>query len=147
MRSVPLVLCAAVVMVAAGWRVPQGLLGTKRPVSIHFKCETDGGATVTVKPWRRPLVARGDYIEWTLVTPGSGEIAPDSVLIEPKSIAQWPFTTAFPITVKTSKSGVAQGVPATVPAGTYKYKVTGICHVPGMPADTVVIDPDMIIPT
>jgi len=147
MRKLPLVLCAGVVLLSAGWRLPQGQQGTKRPVSIHFKCETGGGATVTINPWRRQLGARTDSIQWTLVTPGPGDSAPDSVLIAPKSVNQWPFTSGFPISVKTSKPGVAQGIQATVPAGTYKYSVTGICKFPGMAPDTVVIDPDMIIPT
>ena len=146
MRSGPLVLCATVVMLAAAWRLPQGIPGTKRSVSIIFKCELDGGATATIKPWRIRLLAKSDYIEWKLVAPGPGDVAPDSVLISPKFINQWPFTTKFPVVVKKGYTNVAQGIPTSVPEGTYKYSVTGICRLPGLPPDTVVIDPDMIIP-
>ena len=145
MRSVPPLLCVALVLLAAAWREPQTQTFAKKSVTIHFKCETDGGATVTIKPWKRNLDARTDYIEWTLVV-ANPELAPDSVLIAPKSVNSWPFATKFPITVKKSSPGVAQGIPSAVPGATYKYSVTGICNVPGMPPDTVVIDPDMIIP-
>jgi len=147
MRSVPLVLSAAVVMISTGWSAPQVRTGMPRPVNIIFRCETTGGASVIVNPWRVQLGSRVNYIEWSLVTPGPMGSGPDSVVITPKAVAQWPFTTSFPIVVKPLKHGIAQGVPTTVPAGTYKYNITGICHVPGMPVDTVTIDPDMIIPT
>ena len=112
---------------------------------ISFKCERDGGGTVTVKPWRARFYDRADNIEWTLQAPG-GEIGPDSVLIGPKAGSPWPFSTIYPIVVKKNPVSVS-GIPVYIPGGTYKYFVTGICKVPGMPNDTVGIDPDMIIPT
>jgi hypothetical protein len=108
---------------------------------IKFSCEADGGATVTVKPWRVVMQKRNEQIEWSLVPSGIG-----SVSISPKYIAGWPFVSPPPIVVTSGKPGLGKDVPSAVPAGNYKYNITGICVRAGAPSDTVVIDPDMIIP-
>ena len=108
---------------------------------IRFNCDNDGGASVSVKPFRVQLPSRKGQIEWTLV--GSDV---DSVLISPKNPLRWPFTAPPPIIVKSAKSGIGKDVPDSVAAGTYKYNVTGICVREGGVADTVIFDPDMIIP-
>lgn len=141
MRSGTLLFCAGVVLIAGAWRESQ-VQPVTRKVLIRFACDTDGGATVTVKPWRVVLQKRTDYVEWTLIPSGV-----QSVAISPKYVAGWPFVVAPPITVTAQKPGVARDVPAAVPAGTYKYNITGICTRGDAPPDTVVIDPDMIIPT
>jgi hypothetical protein len=141
MRRWTLLLCAGVVMVAAAWRAPRNQ-AVARKVQIKFACDTDGGATVTVKPWRIVLQQRTDQVEWSLIPSGVG-----SVSITPKYIAGWPFVAPPPIVVTAVKPGVGKDIPASVPAGTYKYNITGVCARTGAPADTVVIDPDMIIPT
>ena len=141
MRGGSLLLCAGVVVLAAAWREPQ-VQPVVRKVQIRFACDNDGGATVTVKPWRVVLQKRTDHVEWTLIPTGV-----QSVDISPKYIAGWPFVAPPPITVTGQKPGVAKDIPASVPAGTYKYNITGICQRGESPPDTVVIDPDMIIPT
>jgi hypothetical protein len=140
MRGASLLLCAGVVVVAA-WREPQ-VQPVVRKVVIRFSCDTDGGATVTVRPWRVVMQKRTDHIEWSLIPAGV-----PSVQISPKYVAGWPFVSPPPITVTGQKPGVARDVPAAVPAGTYKYNITGVCLRGESPPDTVVIDPDMIIPT
>ena len=140
MRGASLLLCAGVVVVGA-WSEPQ-VQPVVRRVSIRFSCDNDGGATVTVKPWRVVMQKRTDYIEWSLIPTGV-----PSVQISPKYVAGWPFVSPPPITVTGQKPGVARDVPAAVPAGTYKYNITGVCLRGELPPDTVVIDPDMIIPT
>lgn len=95
-----------------------------------------------VRPWRVVLQQRTEQIEWTLLP---SEVT--SVTITPKTIAGWPFRSPQPpLVVTTQKPGVASDIPREVPGATYKYNITGICGRSGQPADTVVIDPDMIIP-
>ena len=141
MRGASLLLCAGVVVIAAAWREPQGQ-PVVRKVLIRFACDIDGGATVTVKPWRVVLQKRTDQVEWTLIPSGV-----PSVAISPKYVAGWPFVAPPPVTVTAQKPGVAYEIPTVVPGGTYKYNITGICVRSGAPPDTVIIDPDMIIPT
>jgi hypothetical protein len=141
MRSGTLLLCVGVVVAAAAWREPENQ-PTIRKVLIRFSCDTDGGATVTVKPWRVRLNSKAEQIEWSLVPSGLA-----TVEISPKTVARWPFVASPPIVVTASKPGLGKDIPPTVPAGTYKYNITGVCPRSGAPADTVIIDPDMIIPT
>ena len=141
MRGGYLLLCAGVVVIAAAWREPQGQPVVRR-VLIRFACENDGGATVTVRPWRVVLQRRTDHVEWTLIPTGV-----PSVAITPKYIAGWPFVAPPPVTVTAQSPGVARDVPAAVPGGNYKYNITGVCQRGTAPPDTVIIDPDMIIPT
>jgi len=126
-------------MVSA-WREPQ-IQPVVRKVLIRFSCDNDGGATVTVRPWRVVLQRRTDHVEWTLLP-----VDVERVSITPKYVAGWPFVAPPPVVVTPQRPGVARDIPASVPGGNYKYNITGICTRPGGPADTVIIDPDMIIP-
>ena len=141
MRSGALLLCVGVVVVAAAWREPVNQ-PTVRRVLINFTCDNNGGATVTVRPWRIRLNSKAEQIEWSLVPSGIS-----SVEISPKLVARWPFVAPPPIVVTAGKPGVGKDIPPAVPAGTYKYNITGVCARSGAPPDTVIIDPDMIIPT
>jgi hypothetical protein len=140
MRSPILLLCVGVVVIAAAWREPQ-VQPVVRKVMIRFSCDTAGAATVTVKPWRVVMLRRTEQVEWTLIPAGI-----TSVSISPKYVAGWPFVAPPPLVVTAGKPGIGKDVPAAVPAGNYKYNITGICARTGAPSDTVVIDPDMIIP-
>jgi hypothetical protein len=139
MRRVPVLLCSGVVLLAAAWADPQVQIVTKT-VSIDFTCTADG-ATLSVTPWRVQLASRNDQIEWSVKTTGL-----DSVSISPKLVARWPFSVNPPLSAHAQRPVVARGIPASVPGGTYKYNISGICQRAGGIADTVIIDPDMIIP-
>ena len=112
MRSGPLLLCVGVVIVAAAWHEPENQ-PTIRRVLIRFSCEAEGGATVTVRPWRIRLNSKAEQIEWSLVPSGL-----NTVEISPKVVARWPFVTPPPIVVTVQKPGIGRDIPATVPAGT-----------------------------
>jgi hypothetical protein len=139
LRSVPLLLCVGVVALAAGWSRPQVPVVTKT-VSIDFNCTSDG-ATISIRPWRVALASRTDEIQWDVKATGL-----DSVAISPKLVARWPFSTNPPIHAHAQKPGKAKGIPNSVPGGRYQYNITGICNRAGGTADTVIVDPDMIIP-
>ena len=98
---------------------------------------------MSVKPLRVVLQKRTEQVEWSLIPSGPGMT---SVSISPKYVAGWPFIAPPPIVVTSGKPGIGKDIPASVPAGTYKYNITGVCPRTGAPSDTVVIDPDMIIP-
>jgi len=140
-RGRMLLLCAGVVAIAAAWREPQGPV--VRKVVIRLTCDTDGSATLNVRPWRVVMLKRTEQIEWSLV-PAANSVA--SVSITPKYIAGWPFYAPPPIVVTPAKPGIGKDIPDRVPADTYKYNISGICPRAGAPPDTIVIDPDMIIP-
>jgi hypothetical protein len=139
MRRVPVLLCGGVVLLAAAWADPQVQIVTKT-VSIDFTCTTNG-ATLSVTPWRVQLDSRADQIEWSVKTAGL-----DGVSISPKFVARWPFSVNPPLNAHAQQPAVARGIPASVPGGNYKYNISGICQRAGGIADTVIIDPDMIIP-
>ncbi len=141
MRSGALLLSVAVVVFATAWREPENQ-PTVRKVVIKFSCDPDGGATVNVRPWRISLNSKAEQIEWSLVPSGL-----TTVEISPKTVARWPFVAAPPLVVTVKQPGIGKNIPATVPAGLYKYNITGVCPRSGAPPDTVIIDPDMIIPT
>ncbi len=71
----------------------------------------------------------------------------NTVEISPKVVSRWPFVAPPPLVVTVQKPGIGRDIPATVPAGIYKYNISGVCPRSGAPPDTVIIDPDMIIPT
>ena len=104
-------------------------------VNIRLKCDNDG-ADIDVHPWRIK-VYKADGVLW--------HAPQDSVWIAPKDSTKWPFDK------DTIKVASGAKVPSTnfkqsVDTGTYKYKIIGICNnTSGV--DTVVLDPDMIIPT
>lgn len=141
MRTGALLLCVGLVVFAAAWREPENQ-PTVRKVLINFNCDNNGGATVTVRPWRVRLNSKAEQIEWSLVPTGI-----TSVEISPKLVARWPFVAPPPLIVTQAKPGIGKDIPPAVPAGTYKYNITGVCTRSGAPPDTVIIDPDMIIPT
>ena len=141
MRNGALLLCVGVVVFAVAWRKPENQ-PTVRKVLINFNCDNTGGATVTVRPWRVRLNSKAEQIEWSLVPSGIA-----SVEISPKLVARWPFIAPPPLIVTAAKPGIGKDIPPAVPAGTYKYNITGVCVRTGAPPDTVIIDPDMIIPT
>jgi len=139
MRNGALLLCVGLVVFAVAWRKPENQ-PTVRRVLINFSCDTDGGATVRVMPWRVRLNSKAEQIEWRLVGAGI-----KSVEITPKTVARWPFAAAPPIVVGNTP-GIGRNIPPSVPADTYKYNITGVCLRSGSTPDTVIIDPDMIIP-
>jgi hypothetical protein len=106
-------------------------------VTITLTCPNDGGR-IGVHPWRMN-VTKADGVTWFV--PANDK----AVWITPKDPANWPFDSDT-IKVTSGNSVTSTNFKPTVEAGTYKYKVTGVCDNTGGP-DTVVLDPDMIIPT
>lgn len=115
----------------------------KNNVLIDLECLDDGGFTATINPWRAEFPKeRGGSVKWTL-----GKLKKvNEADIQQTTPATWPFTEP---SFKARPGNPAEGKnlkPGTVP-GTYKYTIRAICYRDGGVQDTVVIDPDMIIPT
>ena len=146
MRRGPVLLSVGVVLVAAAFTGQQQGRPAGR-ATIIFTCQPDGGATAQVVPWR---------VRWSDAKRSSGQIAfrlvpsgaISQVTLTPSAVKPWPFPVSS-IIVSDSQDGFAKNPSQDLtkfPAGAYKYNVTGICPQADGSADTVVIDPDMIIP-
>ncbi|HEX6573458.1 MAG TPA: hypothetical protein VF042_00690 [Gemmatimonadaceae bacterium] len=102
--------------------------------TIIFSC-SNGGANISVVPWRVREVTEASGVKFR---------APqNAVWIVPKDPNHWPFDTNR-IDVKGDTT--VKNFKPVVDIGTYKYVVYGVC-VNGTEQDTVILDPDMIIPT
>lgn len=139
MRSGPLIIGIGAIVVAVACNKQPAVQGGASRVTITLNCEGNG-ATIGVHPWRAMLASRSDSILWTLAGPTGYTVS-----ITPKDPARWPFSSPPPIVVG-AQGGVGKNIPAGVAAGTYKYVVTGVCVRSGQAPDTVILDPDMIIP-
>lgn len=133
------VLCLGVSVIALQAACGRPEINTVR---VTFSCDNDGGR-IGVAPWRLHVDTSVKTVTWTIPE------ANVTVFIEPKdtSAAKWPFVSQKPITVKSGEPGRSPEIKMhrerqdTI----YKYKVTGVCA-RGSNQDTVVLDPDMIIP-
>ena len=140
MRSGPLIIGIGAIVVAVACNKPPAVQGGANRVNVTLNCDGNG-ATIGVHPWRAILASRSDSILWTLAGPTGYTVS-----ITPKDPARWPFASPPPIVVG-AQGGVGKNIPAGTEAGTYKYVVTGVCVRSGQAPDTVILDPDMIIPT
>ncbi|HKY97438.1 MAG TPA: hypothetical protein VJL35_06260 [Gemmatimonadaceae bacterium] len=104
-------------------------------VTILLKCDNDG-ASIDVHPWR-VKVTQADGVIW---------FAPqEGVWITPKVAGRWPFAKDT-IVVPPKEHLTSTNFKSEVDSGTYSYNISGVCTT-ASGADTVVLDPDMIIPT
>ena len=148
MRGAPVLLGLGVVVLAAAWREPQ-MQGNPGVVNMTVICQLDGGANITVNPWRvgwsNPASRKSGQITMNLQSLGLDQ---KQVKITPKNATRWPFKEPLPIVVVDGTPTILKNVDQDTvkyPKGAYKYVITGVCIRSGT-ADTVVIDPDMIIP-
>lgn len=67
-----------------------------------------------------------------------------SITITPKDAGSWPFTPAPPYIVQAGGQQ-ALTVNANAQRGTYKYNIVGTCTPTSGPAQSVTIDPDIVV--
>ncbi|HEY5547884.1 MAG TPA: hypothetical protein VIK50_17650 [Gemmatimonadaceae bacterium] len=67
-----------------------------------------------------------------------------SITISPKDSARWPFTPGPPYIVQGGGQQVLT-VNADAQPGTYRYNIVGTCTPPGGAAQSVTIDPDIVV--
>lgn len=110
-------------------------------VKVRVDCLAARGVSFSLVPWSITVNA-GDSISW-LLDPQSNVDSMDVVETKGKG---WPFKKKPPYKVSKAKSNGAKDQDLNAKPGKYKYAVQAICvRVPSMAADTVLIDPDMII--
>ena len=110
-------------------------------VNVRIDCLAGNGVSFSLLPWSI-TVAPGDSVNWML-DPGSNV---DSMEVQEVKGKGWPFKKKTPYKARKGGRGVgARELDSNEKAGKYKYNVQAICiRAPGS-ADTVLIDPDMII--
>ncbi|MDO8501191.1 MAG: hypothetical protein Q7S20_05070 [Gemmatimonadaceae bacterium] len=141
MRPITVVACITIAALAAA-ACNKDLArdtNTNLLVDVSITCTGDG-VQFSLSPWRASL-REGDEITWNLAS----DPAISSITINKKQSA-WPFMTQPPYSGGHDKQPHAKGMKANQGGKPpFKYSVTGICTRAGGIADTVVIDPDMII--
>lgn len=135
----------AAVSVTVGACTPGGsaMMGNDRVVNVDIDCLNDNGVTgvsFTLSPWRVEVPNRG-AIRWVLGKAPRG----NKTVIKPANAARWPFQEPS-FTTEPGNPNAGGRLKAGVTAGIYKYTVTTICYRDGGVEDTVIVDPDMIIP-
>jgi len=108
-----------------------------RDVTIDARCTDGEGTSVTLRPWNLKI-KQGDDVRWVL----NGDANSDDITITPKRAA-WPFLDRRAYRGGRGRPARTGGMRANA-RGRYSYNVTLICT-NGANADTVVIDPDIIV--
>lgn len=112
-------------------------------VSVRVDCLAGRGVSFSLTPWVA-TVQPGDSISWMLDEQSNAETLE---VVQIRGNSNWPFARKLPYR---TRKGQAVGARALDPAqrgGRYKYAVQAICTRTANPytADTVLIDPDIII--
>lgn len=110
-------------------------------VQLNITCGANGGVDITVTPWRAEL-AQGQDIDWALAEAASS----DSFAIDPKrpGAPNWPFPATGRQTGTKASRVRYQNMKPNQRGRRYQYNITMWCQRPDG-ADTVVIDPDIVI--
>jgi hypothetical protein len=134
---------AAAVSVAVGACKPAGSVNMldEKLVNIDLECLDDGGVSFSLSPWRVDMPKNGS-IKWVL---GKYHKV-NQAEIKPADPAKWPFQDSS-FTTKPGAPADGRNLKKGQPGGVYKYTVSTICDRGAGVKDTVIIDPDMIIPT
>lgn len=113
-------------------------------VELDLTCDA-GNFTATIKPWRVRMsnLNNGKGIRWKLKNSTHHVALADIDSVQGRA---WPFKTKkFRVAAGDSADGSSTDL---IPGQTdtlYNYKITTVCTIGGQ-SDTIVIDPDMIIP-
>lgn len=111
-------------------------------VNVRIDCLAGRGVSFSLMPWAI-TVQPGDSVAWRL-DPGSNVDSMDVVEGKDKT---WPFKRKPPYKTTKAKAGGGQSLDPNEKGGKYQYAVRAVCVRSTVPAvaDTILIDPDMII--
>jgi len=144
MRIKVLLVAGSVLVFAAlqveGSADAQGVFSTVH-VDVKIDCLPGRGVAFSLTPWSI-VVRSGDSINWRL-DPGAGVT---EMQVLGKTGRPWPFGRKPPYRVTKERPAGARSPDLNQPPGRYQYAVSAICVRDAEIADTVLIDPDMIIP-
>jgi hypothetical protein len=130
---------AGILLVAAGLAAcaaPQA--GRPLDVRVTITCPQTM-VNVTVQGW---VVHRGPGDQVNMQFAQGANV--DNITIRPKNAASWPFTPAPPYVVQTGGQQTLT-VNADAQPGTYRYDIVGTCTLPNGTAQSVTIDPDIVV--
>jgi hypothetical protein len=134
------------VILAAGVSVvacePGGgsMIGNDRVVDIDIECLGNDAVRFTLSPWRVTIPEHGAIV-WKFGKAPNGTRA----VITPTNAARWPFQEPSFTTVLGNPNAPGR-LKADAAPGTYKYTVTTSCDRGSGNIETIIIDPDMMIP-
>ncbi len=109
-------------------------------VDVRIDCLAGRGVSFSLTPWAIEVL-QGDSINWRL--DGSANVSEMQVIA--KRNGQWPFRRKPPYRSTKARPAGAQALDAAQNGRKYQYAVSAICTRDSVTADTVIIDPDMII--
>ena len=136
------------IALGVGWLAMAGALAacaaprqdTNRPLDVRVTITCPQTlVNVTVQGWvvhRSP----GDTVNMQFAQGANVS----SITITPKDAASWPFSPAPPYVVQTGGQQVLT-VNAGADTGTYRYNIVGSCTPPNGAAQSVTIDPDIVV--
>jgi hypothetical protein len=135
------VLAAGVSVVACKSDGSSGMVGNDRVVNIDLECLANDSVRFTLSPWRVTIPAHGAIV-WKFGKAPNGTRA---VIAPPANTTRWPFQQSSFTTVLGNPNPPGT-LNANAAPGTYKYTVTTSCDRGSGKIETIIIDPDMMIP-
>jgi len=144
MRIRVLLLSVAVLVFATlqleGSTGAQGTFATV-DVDVRIDCLAGRGVSFSLVPWSI-TVKPGDSINWKL-DPGSNVT---EMQVVAKQGRPWPYGRKPPYNVTRTRPAGARALDPSQRGRRYQYAVTAVCVRDAATSDTVIIDPDLIIP-
>lgn len=140
-------LSAGIVAIAASFApaiddpAPQVRQAQTVEVHVRIECLAGRGASFSLVPWSITVYPT-DSVAW-LLDPQSN--VGDMDILETRGQG-WPFRVKTPYKGTKVRPAGAKGFDAQQKAGKYKYSVRALCVRTAAATDTILIDPDMIIP-
>src|SRR3954471_12787416 len=123
---------------AASRQAPSRRVPSTVTVAVEPRCPVGRDTQAVITPWN-VTIAQGDDIEWAISEKGSAT----AISIVPKAPQGWPFATHQGNGTRQARAR-ASGMRANA-RGRYSYNVEYVCRAGTPNADTVRIDPDVII--
>jgi hypothetical protein len=113
-------------------------------INVRVDCLAGRGVSFSLTPWVA-TVQPGDSISWMLDEQSNAE---SLEVVQIRGNNNWPFAKKLPYRTRKGGQGVgARALDSNQKGNKYKYAVQAICTRTANPytADTVLIDPDIII--
>lgn len=134
--------CAFLVLAAVSTKQSVDAQGAYKTVNVDVRidCLAGRGVSFSLTPWAIVMNA-GDSLTWSL---DSGANVSEMQVIA-KQGRPWPFRDKPPYKSTKAKPAGARALDPGQSGRRYQYAVSAICTRDSATADTVIIDPDIII--
>jgi hypothetical protein len=134
--------CAFLVLAVVSTKESIDAQGSYKTVNVDVRidCLAGRGVSFSLTPWSIVMNA-ADSITWSL-DPGANV---SEMQVIAKAGKPWPFRARPPYKSTKNKPAGARGLEPGQTGRRYQYAVSAICTRDSVTADTVIIDPDIII--